>query len=335
MRHPLPPLAALAFLAAAPALAQDCPEGQWSYAHHAGETCVPEAPQRIVSLHDLTITLTLVEMGLTDRIAGSMGRLYDGMAAPSLGTVPQLMGVDFDTGGIAFVGMGEYDLERIAALRPDLIIGRPDNADIHQQLSSLAPTVLLSPEMPFIDYMRDIARLGGASERFEELKAAYDERVERLREAIPDASAIDLAILHAEPGWIALYDDFYALSQAADDLGLDQPEPVEALFADAEGVYDHATRREIGAEALPVAEADLLFMPYYFDAEGRASVEEVEASMEEILPGWCGFLEVCRAGQVVPFEATAIYAASFASLDAALTLLEAQIVGKTITQVVE
>jgi iron complex transport system substrate-binding protein len=48
------------------------------------EVEVPAKPRRIVTLHDLTLTLPLVELGLADR---NVGRLYDGMTAPELGTV--------------------------------------------------------------------------------------------------------------------------------------------------------------------------------------------------------------------------------------------------------
>jgi len=133
MKRLLTTLAALAAFAT-PAYAQDCAEGQRAHAHSAGTTCVPERPERIISLHDLTITLPLVELGLTDRIVGSMGRLEDGAPEPTMSTVPDLFGVDFDTTGIAFLGVWEYDLEAIAALQPDLIIGRPSEDAIYSQL---------------------------------------------------------------------------------------------------------------------------------------------------------------------------------------------------------
>lgn len=330
-------LATLVILAICPlgALAQDCAEGERLFAHHAGETCIPEAPQRIVTLHDLTLTLPLVELGLTERIVGSMGRLYDGMTSPELGTVNYLTGVDFGNSGIAFVGMWEYDLEAIAALGPDLIIGRPNNIDIHDRLSAIAPTVLPGVDRPFLDYLEEIARLGGAEDAFAAHRARYEARIEGLRAAVEAPGEIDVAILHASPDWVAVYDDFYALSQVMDDLGLSRPEAVEALFAGDTGAYDHATSKDISAEAMLMADADLLILPYWFDEQGRSTPAEVRAGMEAVLPGWCGFFRACAERQVVYLEATEVYSGSFASLDAALDVVEAHVAGRDLVQILE
>ena len=112
------PLVALA----APALAQGCEAGLRPCAHATGETCVSEEPRRIASLHDIGVTLSLVELGAVP--VGSHGRADEG-GAPYSRTVRNLFGVDFDD-GVAFVGpFNQLDLEAIAAAQPDLIIRRP------------------------------------------------------------------------------------------------------------------------------------------------------------------------------------------------------------------
>ncbi|WIJ24951.1 hypothetical protein [Devosia sp. RR2S18] len=58
---------------AVPALALECEVGQRAFTHAGGETCIPEDPQRIVSLHDQSVTLTLLEVGAP--VVGSHGRV--------------------------------------------------------------------------------------------------------------------------------------------------------------------------------------------------------------------------------------------------------------------
>ena len=51
-------------LAAGPALALDCEAGFRPFAHSGGETCIPENPQRIVTLQDQNVLLPLLELGV-------------------------------------------------------------------------------------------------------------------------------------------------------------------------------------------------------------------------------------------------------------------------------
>lgn len=66
----------LAATIAAPAIAQDCAEGQRAFEHALGATCIPEAPQRIASLRDDAITPVLLEIGAP--VVASVMRDHDG-----------------------------------------------------------------------------------------------------------------------------------------------------------------------------------------------------------------------------------------------------------------
>ncbi|STW79186.1 iron compound-binding protein of ABC transporter family [Klebsiella michiganensis] len=80
---------------------------------------VPLHPQRIVSLHDLDITIPLIELGVPP--VASHGRTRpDG--SHFLRASAQLTGVDFDNSAIRFIGTADIDLEAVAAAKPDLII---------------------------------------------------------------------------------------------------------------------------------------------------------------------------------------------------------------------
>ncbi len=139
----LPLALPLALLAATPARALDCPEGQRPFADAVTTQCIPAAPQRIVSMHDMTITLTLLELGAP--VVGSMGRLDEAGDAYMRG-VDLVLGTDFESSGIVNIGAWDtLDYEAIARLAPDLIIGlSPWDEEYAGRLARIAPTVLIA-----------------------------------------------------------------------------------------------------------------------------------------------------------------------------------------------
>lgn len=84
---------------------------------------IPATPKRIVTLHDIDLTIPLIDLGVTP--VGNQGRMgADGR--PYLRSSAILTGVDFDNSDIAYIGSINADLEAIIALKPDLILTEPD-----------------------------------------------------------------------------------------------------------------------------------------------------------------------------------------------------------------
>lgn len=151
----------------------DAPEtaGTHDVEHARGTTAVPNAPQRVVTLEPLELD-TAVAVGITpvgaavaSNVAGVPGYLEaDGVAA--VGTVP------------------EPDLEAIAALEPDLIIGTESrHSALYEQLAAIAPTVFIASQA---DPWRDNALLIGTAlnreDEVAELLSAVDDRCAALAE---------------------------------------------------------------------------------------------------------------------------------------------------------
>ncbi|MEM8534821.1 MAG: ABC transporter substrate-binding protein [Chloroflexota bacterium] len=157
-----------------------CDDGFRPFAHAAGETCVPENPQRIVTTQDQNALLPLLELDV--KPIGSTGLLQTD------GTHIFRRVADFDTADIEFVGdYGEPNLESIAALQPDLIIGSPFQSDIYDSLSAIAPTVLIDVHERALDEaLLDFAELVNATEQAETLKAEYEAHVAELLETLGD-----------------------------------------------------------------------------------------------------------------------------------------------------
>ncbi|MFN3600943.1 MAG: ABC transporter substrate-binding protein [Dietzia sp.] len=139
--------------------------------HARGTTAVPEDPQRVVTLEPLELD-TAVAVGIVPVGAA---------VASNITGAPAYLDVD----GVAGVGtVPEPDLEAIAALKPDLILGTESrHSALYDQLAAIAPTVFIATQA---DPWRDNALLiGDALNRGDEvadLLSAVDDRCEELAE---------------------------------------------------------------------------------------------------------------------------------------------------------
>ncbi|WP_430785666.1 ABC transporter substrate-binding protein [Actinoplanes sp. G11-F43] len=133
--------------------------------HARGTTQVPDAPQRVVVLEPLELD-TAVAVGITPVGAA---------VASNVAGVPKYLGAD----GITPVGtVPEPDLEAIAALKPDLILGTESrHAKLYDQLASVAPTVYIATQA---DPWQDNAMLiGTALNKADQVKTLLDGYNER------------------------------------------------------------------------------------------------------------------------------------------------------------
>lgn len=108
--------------------------GTHAVTHARGTTDVPDDPQRVIVLEPVELD-TAVALGVTPVGAA---------VASNVAGVPAYLGVD----GVTPVGtVPEPDLEAIAALRPDLILGTESrHSKLYEQLSAIAPTVFMATQ---------------------------------------------------------------------------------------------------------------------------------------------------------------------------------------------
>lgn len=136
--------------------------------------CVPKDPARIVVV-DSTFSLGMgLELGLP--IVGAPLRL---MSDRNLRDEAVRRGVD-DLGSFL-----EPSIERLVALKPDLIIGASMVDSAYPLLSQLAPTLMISAAN-WKSYMSQLAQATGRDQKAAELLAAYDARVAALKLRLPD-----------------------------------------------------------------------------------------------------------------------------------------------------
>ncbi|MET3927377.1 ABC transporter substrate-binding protein [Devosia sp. 2618] len=288
-----------------------------------GTIGVPVKPLRIVSLHDLSITLPLVEFGATDLVVGSHGRLEEDKV-PYIRGAKELYETSFENTDIVFLGVfNQIDLELIAGLEPDLIIGRFGNDnDVLPNLEKIAPTVLLDQDkLGFFGSMQAVADLGGVLPEYDRQFARYQAQIAEFKRLVPNPADISIAILQPWPedGYIAANKEYYALSQVLDDVGFSKPD----LIAE---ISDSSL--DMSPEFLPEVDADFIFSTYEGLYPDQRSPDEIRAAFEKVVPGYCTVLQACRNNQMVFIPRTPIYSSSFRSLTTAYQQVLTHVAGR-------
>ena len=273
---------------------------------------VPAKPLRIAALHDIDITIPLIELGVMP--AASHGRVgLDGK--PYLRSGALLTGVDFDNSAILFLGANDIDLEKLAESRPDLIIttvGRPTPIEA---LERIAPTVALDAATYGAPHVyAKLSELTGTEARLAVLERRYRSGIAALKQAV-DPSMITVSVFQPLNGKISTYHTYRALGRVLRDAGFRFPALIDGI--------EEGGRIEVSAERLPELDADFIFDPYRSDT-GDSSDKEI-AAMEKVLPGFCTFLKACREGRYVMVSREEAISNSYAALSLMTAMVQATV----------
>ncbi|RVV96828.1 iron-siderophore ABC transporter substrate-binding protein [Mesobaculum littorinae] len=266
---------------------------------------IPADPQRIVSLHDTSLTVALLELGVMP--VGSHGRTTpDG--TPYIRSSDTATGVDFDTSDIAFVGGSPADVEAVAAARPDLIVTTSWQTADPDQLAAIAPTYVFDiATADDFDVYAQLADIVGAEDRLAALQARYDAQIALLRDQV-DTGAMRVSVIQGSDGQLLVWNTYGTLGKVLRDAGFTFPRIVDEIEGNA--------RRSFSAERLPEFDGDLVFVTYRADRGETA--EDARAALAQVLPSWCETLHACREDQVVFLPRSL---ASTATYDAATALI--------------
>jgi iron complex transport system substrate-binding protein len=247
---------------------------------------IPETPQRIVSLHDVWVSIPLLELGAP--LVGSHGRT-DKDGKPFLRSANTLIGVDFDTSNIEFVGNLPADVEAVANLAPDLIITSPWQSAPLEQLEEIAPTIVLNDDnYELLGIYEPLAEITGTKDRLETLRRRYDSQIAQIKRLI-DTENISVSVLYTEKGQIGIKHTLGMIAKVLRDAGFQFPEVIDNVPGNQTVM--------LSAEALPQLDTDFIFDTYRTDTlETRA---DVIARLEELMPGYCEFLFACVNNQYI------------------------------------
>ncbi|SCX55536.1 iron complex transport system substrate-binding protein [Klenkia marina] len=247
--------------------------------HIWGETTVPAKPERVVAL-GVTDSDPLLGMGVVP-LAVTPFVFY----ADTNGVGPWAQDL---LGGAEpeVLTSSEVDVEAVAALRPDLIVGVSAGFDepVYEQLSAIAPTLVRPEGTVAYGVDRDtatrmIAQAVGEVDRGEELIAAADQ-------AFADAVAAHPEIEGAT-GVAALYSggQFYAFlpadarGRALGELGMQLP----AAITDQD--TGDSFYVDVSAERLDLLDADVLLVLTDPDAVATVEADPVLAQVPVVARG--------------------------------------------------
>ncbi|MBB3609692.1 ABC transporter substrate-binding protein [Rhizobium sp. BK602] len=276
---------------------------------------VPAHPQRIVSMHDLDITIPLIELGV--RPVASHGRMgSDGKAYLRSG--PILTGIDFDNSGMRYIGATTVDLEAVVSAKPDLIITEPGRTTPVEQLEKIAPTVVIDNTIGSAPHIYErLADLTGTKERLAILDRRYRAQIDELKQVI-DPSKITVSVLQAQNGKISIYHTYRALGRVLRDAGFRFPDIIENI--------PEGGRIEVSAERLQELDADFIFDTYRSDTGGTPA-EEIDA-MNKVLPDYCQFLAACREGRYILLPREEAISNSYAALSLMVSMIQSHVAGR-------
>lgn len=240
-------------------LGTDAEPGQFprTIKHASGETEIKDKPQRVVVL----------DMGELDSVV-SLGVKPVGMVT-SKGQHPVPDYLADHVEGVPSVGtIQEVNVEKVAELKPDLILGSQLRVDdLYGQLSDIAPTVLsIRPGFPWKEDFRLVGDALGEEEKAVSILNDYADTLAEVKKKMPADTTVSM--LRFMPDKIRLYANKSLIGVILHDAGLARPENQD--------VDELAT--EISPETISEADGEYIFYSSYGDpsATGEATIVNSE-----------------------------------------------------------
>lgn len=241
-------------------LGSDAAPGEFprTVTHAAGTSEIKAKPQRVVVLDtgelDSVLALGITPVGITTSKGENPVPSYlaeQVKNVPSVGTI------------------NEINVEAIAALQPDLILGSQLRADkLYPQLSEIAPTVFsIRPGFPWKENFLLAGEALGMEKEAQNTLNEYATKAEELRAAVPDDTTVSL--VRFMPDKLRLYGNKSLIGVILRDVGLPRPA--------MQDVDDLAV--EISPENIDQADGSVIFYSSYGapDATGESTVTESSA----------------------------------------------------------
>lgn len=210
-----------------------------SVEHARGTAEVPADPERVVVLEPVELD-TAVALGVTPVGAA---------VASNITGVPEYLGVD----GVETVGtVPEPDLEAIAQLEPDLILGTESrNSKLFSQLDSIAPTVFLEAHSdPWQENMLVIGDALGQKAEAQELIDGFNDRCESINSEFDVEGTTANLVRPRDETRLSIYGPTSFAGSALECVGFTIPEQV----------WEDGLQADISPENILEAKADHVFV---------------------------------------------------------------------------
>lgn len=228
--------------------------------HITGTTCVPNTIKRLVTL-DATSFENAIALGLKP-----VGTVLTQQSSSYLKA---------REAAVTNVGYtGSPNLERVLALKPDLIVGLSYHEGIYAQLSEIAPTLLF--EFDHSGKWKSVFRNFGdalkQTETAQQVMRQYDERLQMFKHRLDSALVRPkISVVRVYPDSISLYlrDSFAGV--ILNDAGLDRPEAQNVSASDAHHLFGNQIQAAISVEYIEQTDGDFMFV---WTSENTAQANE-------------------------------------------------------------
>ncbi|MFM9280488.1 ABC transporter substrate-binding protein [Paenibacillus jiagnxiensis] len=239
---------------------------KYTVEHAMGKTEITGTPQRIVVLTNEG-TEALLAMGVTP-----VGAVKSWTGNPWYEHIQDKM-KDAKVVGTE----SEVNVEAIAALRPDLIIGtKMRQENIYEQLQAIAPTVFSDTlRGDWKDNFKLYAKALNKEHEGNKVLEDYDKHVAQVKEKLGDKVNQEVSVIRFMAGKTRIYytDSFSGV--ILNELGFKRAAQQEALFTDDNKLGKLAI--EVGKEVIPKMDGDILFyFTYAPDGDQEALATESE-----------------------------------------------------------
>ncbi|NCJ07453.1 ABC transporter substrate-binding protein [Synechococcales cyanobacterium C] len=216
--------------------------------HAAGTACIPESIQRLVTLDGVTFEYAIAA-GLSP-IGTAVSGLMDHLAEQ----VTQVENV-----GVS----GEPNLERVLALKPDLIVGLDYNQSAYAQASQIAPTLLFEFEHSgqWKTVFQQFAAALNQAEVAQQTLADYEARLATFKAQMGERlNTLQVSVVRIYPDTINLYlrDSFVGI--ILQDAGLARPPAQNIGAEEATARFGNPIQTSISRELLAQADGDVIFV---------------------------------------------------------------------------
>jgi iron complex transport system substrate-binding protein len=196
--------------------------------HKFGTTAIESAPERVVTVgyteQDIVLALGVKPVGTREFLGGYAYKERPWAQEALGGSDP------------ATVGAEEINFERVAAQRPDLIIGVNSgmSESDYKTLSRIAPTVAQTDEfidfgVPWQDQTMTIGRALGREEQAQRLVDDVEGRFAQAREEHPELVGSSLIMAYGTKGDVGAHSSQDYRLGFFEDLGLRSPAQVDEL----------------------------------------------------------------------------------------------------------
>lgn len=193
-----------------------------------------------------------------------------------------------DMEGVEVVGVeSQVNVEAVAALQPDLIIGnKMRHEDIYEQLKAIAPTVYAETlRGNWKENFELYAKAVNKEEEGKQILADYDERIEGLKTELGEDLNKEVSMVRFMAGDVRIYHKDSFSGVILEQLGFARPE--------SQNVDDFA-EKNVTKERIPAMDGDILFYFTYEVGDGEATELEKEWIEDPLFKN----LEVSKNGEV-------------------------------------